>query len=593
MTAHPLILPKPETATALPADALWPLPDWIAAHADDPAYGWARAAWLRASRVPGAWFDAAKAEAVVKAWPVWFKLTTAQFAGVPFNLLDWQAIVVRLLVGWKKPTEIVDPLTNAPSVVHVRLFRRLLMWVPRKNGKSEFLAALALLFWEKERLHGSEGYCFARDEDQARIPFGRMKAMLQQDKGLTGGATPPVTMTAKAIVDLRNGSFFHLLSGKADGKHGRMPKVILGDEMHEWASTDLSDFLRQGSGTLLQPIELYGSTAGLKSNLVGYGLWEESCLVAEDQHDDPSTLAVIFAAHADADWQSPETWRAANPTIGRTPTWDYLRTEAAKARGKPTAEAAFRRYHLNQWVEQLARWLPRDRWDACAPDPQGWRTMRERNRGRPCLLALDMAERRDLTSLCYLFPPDDPSGIWQAAWRYWLPEATVAEREIRDRRLPWRSWVQSGALEISPGEVIDQNIMRAAVLEAAGEFDLLSGLGCDPWNTQKLRTDLEDDGFDPAMIRSLRFGTMTLGEPSKLLEELVFAGRFDHGGHPLTRWQAGHVAVRFDENMNFVPAKKRSAEKIDGIVAAVMALALHVAGSDRPSVYEERGLLRV
>lgn len=572
------------------AGVLWPLPNWLAEHEADEAYSWAISAWKRAAAQKGAWFDAAKADAVVTNWPRWFKLTADRFAGVPFRLLKWQEIVVRLLVGWKRPADHIDPHTGKPIVYHVRVFSRLLLWVPRKNGKSEFLAALALLFFIHERLVGSEGYCFARDEDQARITFGRMKSMLLKDPQLTGGATPRVAMTAKGIYVAETASGFHLLSGKPDGKHGRMPQVIAGDEMHEWDTRDLEDNLRQGTGTRLQPVELYASTAGLKSKVVGFSLWEETLGILDGTIDDGSTLAVVFAAGPDDDWQDEKIWAKANPTIGLTPTWDYIRKEATKARGNPRAEAAFRRYHLNQWVEQTVRWLNRDKWMACAPDPNAWRTRREALLGRRCCLAVDVSATQDITAKVQIFEPEETGGAYLLLPTFWIPEGSLAARKRRDRITPWQKWIDEGALLTTPGDAVDQNYVMKAVQQDLADFEV-GAIGFDPWNTAKLNADLQRDGVDPELLVEVRQGIHTLGEPTKDFERLVITGLMDHGGHPVLGWMAGHVQVRFDENMNFMPARKRSADKIDGIVASVMALGLTMRGEEGPSVYEDRGIL--
>ncbi len=567
------------TATALPRAALWPLPDWLKDVEADPAYGWALTAWRRAAAEPGAWFDARKADLVVEHWPKWFRLTTDRFAGKAFRLLKWQEIIVRLLVGWKRPSEQIDAETGKPIIEQVRLFSRLLLWVPRKNGKTEFLAALALLFFVfDKKLPGSEGYCFARDEDQARIPFGRMKAMLNANDALTGGATPRVTMTAKGIFLTETQSLFQLLSGKPDGKHGRMPQVIFGDEMHEWESLELADTLRQGTGNRLEPIELYASTAGIKSRGVGYQLFEETQAIISGVSEDASTLACIFAAAPDDDWQDEASWIKANPTIGIAPVWGYLRKEAAKARGNPRAEAAFRRYHLNQWVENISRWLPAEKWRACAPDAEAWRGRAEKLVGRRCFGAVDAAGNLDIAALVWLFPPVEPEEHWIVLPRFWVPEATLERRADQDRATPWLKWKAEGALETTPGEVTDQNFIARAIRQGLDMF-AVETLGFDPWNTHKLKSDLVADGVDQALIRDIRQGHQTLAEPSREFERLVFSGLLDHGGHPLLAWMAGNATVRFDANMNFVPDRKRAADKIDGIAATVMALALSLDGA--------------
>ncbi|NTI74250.1 terminase large subunit domain-containing protein [Rhizobium rhizogenes] len=220
---------------------LWPEPEWISEAADKRGWEWARIAWRRCRTVPDAWFDAAKADAAVKLFPAIFRLTEDRFAGKPFKLGLWQEIIVRLLVGWKAPNDIIDEQTGELTVVHVRIFRRLMLWVPRKNGKSEFLAALSLLFFAVDGVVGGQGYVFARDENQAKIIFNKMKAMI--------GMAPQfgdAQLFKKSIYLPKIRALFELLSGKAEGKHGKSPTVITGDEMHEWETPDLANFLRQG-----------------------------------------------------------------------------------------------------------------------------------------------------------------------------------------------------------------------------------------------------------------------------------------------------------------------------------------------------------
>ena len=273
------------------------LPSWIEHATDGEPYEWAVSAWRRASSVPGAWFDAAKADGIVSRWPTIFRLTDDRFQGVPFLLLPWQAIVVRLLVGWKKPIEIIDPRTHQPITVHVRIFRRLDLWIPRKNGKSEFLASLAALFFVVERVALAQAFVFGRNEDQGFIPFNKLQAILAQADGLLEDArgNQRIVLNKKTIYVRETEALCQLLTGKPDGKHGRSPTVILGDEIHEWTTRELADTLRQGTGTRLQPIELYASTAGRKANRVGFEWYQESLGIMAGEIDDPTTLVVNFA----------------------------------------------------------------------------------------------------------------------------------------------------------------------------------------------------------------------------------------------------------------------------------------------------------
>lgn len=590
------------SAAAVQATAghlLWPEPEWVS-QACSRGWEWIRTQWRRAASQEGAWFDEKKADAAVALFPRIFRLTEDRFAGKPFRLGLWQECIVRMLVGWKIPVEIRDDENSPPRIEQVRLFRRLLLWVPRKNGKSEFLAALALLFFILDGVIGGQGFVFARDEKQAKIIFDKMKAMIAMSPGIAD----KVQTFKKSIWVPKIRALFELLTGKPEGKHGRSPTVIAGDEMHEWESAELANTLRQGTGARLEPIELYASTAGLKTNPTGWSLWEESVSILDGRIDDPTSLVVIFGIEEDADWQDEGQWAKANPSLGISPTMQFLRREAALAADNPRAEAHFRCYHLNQWIDAVTRWLNLKKWDACVEDRQRWKAlavgpeedfgtrMREAGlAGRRCFGAFDISSTDDITALIWLFPPDVDNDKWTMVCRFWVPELNIAKRSKQDR-VSYDRWQQICALTPTPGDYVDQDYVKRAILEGFEVFDVTL-IGYDPWNATKLYTDLVKEGVPEDAIQKIRQGHQTLGEPSKVFERLVMSGLLDHGGHPVLRWMAGNAAVRFDENLNFMPAKKRSAEKIDGIVAAVMACALAIQPDEAPSVYESRGIMEI
>lgn len=565
------------TATALPV-GYEGLPAWLKAVGDDPRYRWAIRAWRAAELVPGAWFDHRKADKVVDRWPEIFRLTDDRFDGVPFKLLAWQEITVRLLVGWKKPIEVLDPWTHEPTVEHVRLFRRLDLWIPRKNGKSEFLAALAVLFFVMEPISGAQGFVFGRNEDQGRIPFAKMQAIIDKAKGLKEDeqGNERVINTDKGIFIRQTSALCQLLTGAPDGKHGRSPTVIVGDEIHEWRTRELADTLRQGTGARLQPIELYASTSGRKQNRVGYEWFEESMAIVRGDLDDPATLVVFFGADDEDDWEDEATWHKANPSLGLTPTLDYLRSEHKKAKGKPAAEAVFKCYHLNIWVDGVVGWIPRSKWAACTKDAESWKRLYEAHKGRKAYITCDVSSTRDITCVMIVLPPDDDVADWVVIPLFWVPEATLDARAAEDKRVDWHKWVRDGALRTTPGDFVDQNFVMDAVLEAGKHFDLQL-FGYDPWNAGKLIADLQEAGLDLEKMVEMRQGHATLGEPTKELERLIFARKVEHGGHPVMSWMMGHCSVRFDVNLNYVPDKKNSLDKIDGPVAAVMGVGLAIS----------------
>lgn len=548
---------------------------------------WARIQWRRAASQVGAWFDSKKADAAVALFPRIFRLTLDRFAGKPFRLTLWQEVIVRLLVGWKIPVEIVDDEQSEPHTEQVRLFRRLLLWVPRKNGKSEFLAALALLFFILDGVVGGEGYAFARDEKQGKIVFDKMKAMMAMSPALADKGQS----FKKSIWIPKIRAMFELLSGKPEGKHGRSPTVIVGDEMHEWHTAELANTLRQGTGARLEPIELYASTSGLKTNQTGWALWEESNAILDGRIDDPTSLVVIFAVEQEADWRDESIWSLANPSLGISPTMQFLRREAALAADNPRAEAHFRCYHLNQWIDAVTRWLNLKKWDACTADKTSWQAYAVKDgedfgekmraaglAGRRCFGAFDISSTDDITALVWAFPPDENNPKWKLVCRFWVPEESI-KRRVKNDRVSYDRWQKLYAITPTPGDYVDQDYVKEAVLEGLEAFDV-AAIGYDSWNATKLYTDLVKDGAPEDLFLKMRQGHQTLGEPTKFFESLVSFGKLDHGGNPVMRWMAGNTAVRFDENLNFVPTKKRSAEKIDGIVAAIMACGLAISAEE-------------
>lgn len=586
------MLAKTETTLKSPglqADAMsirHPEPEWVARAADEFGFAWARIAWQRAADVPGAWFDEAKADHIVKMWPEWFSLTVGRFAGKPFRLSLWQEIIVRLLVGWKHPIDILSADSHEAIVSHVRIFRELRLWVPRKNGKSEFLASLALYFWFYEALQRGEGYCFAKNEEQARIAFTKMADII----GYSQEMSAAVQVHGNDLWCQEFKTAFLLLTGKAAGKHGKAPTVTVGDEMHEWVSRDLADTLRQGESSL-EPIRLYASTAGLKQQGPGYKLWEESLQILDGRMPDPTKLVVIFAAPEDADWESEETWRLANPSLGLSPTIATLREDLAEARESTTALAAFRRYRLNQWIEDLERWISLPKWDACAKNRDAWKSRGEELLGRECVLTFDSTWNFDFASMCLRFAPIAPDEQPKFLWRHWLPTETI-EARARKERLPFDAWIKDGALIPIPGGVFVLDWAIKETRDLCQKYKVTK-IGWDAWSAKEFYTRLVappagDDA--PALPEDLffemRFGTGSLGAATKEFERRILSGELDHGGNPILRWMMGHCHVRYDENMNFVPAKKTSAKSIDGVFTAVMGEALASTGDAGPNLDE-------
>lgn len=539
-----------------------PRPKWVEDTVGVPGLDFVAREWDRQSKNPDAWFDHVLADRLVALWPRYFRNTEGRWYNKPFALANWQEPIVRLLVGWR----------NAEGF---RVYRRLLLWVGKKNGKTEFLAALSILFWIFDREPGGQGYAFARNEKQAGIVFEKMKTMI----GMSPQLAPLVRVYKKSLYCPEYRSRFILLPGTAKGLHGISASCVVGDEMHEWQDDDTVTTLHQSTAARSQPIELYGSTAGIKGKGYGWDLFEETQSLIEGRLNDFSTLAVIFALPPDADWSDEKLWPQANPNIGISPTWEYLRAEAEKAKDNPRREANFRRYHLNQWVSSQSRWIPVARWDLCADGRDAWKELPKVLQGRTCFGMLDLSKNRDITARCLLFPPVEKNEKWRATFRFWVPEATIEERAKRDR-VKYDVWSRlkavdgTFAIETTPGDWVDQDYIKGAIQEDSERFDV-KAVGYDPWGATKLAQELMQEGAPMIVVRQ---GVQSMGEASVEFEKMVYAGKFDHGNHPVMRWMVENVVLYIDRNGNFKPDKAASPEKIDGVIAAIGATALAMQG---------------
>lgn len=516
-------------------------------------------------------YDERAADAAVAFFQEHLRFTDGEWAGRPFRLEPWQENdIIRPLFGWKRADG-------------TRRYRRAIIWVPRKNGKTELAAGVALLTLIGDGEPGGQVFSIAKDKDQASIVFKKAGAMVNLSPEL--GRLLETYKTSIYCPQL-NGAF-KPLSGTPGGKHGLSMSGLVGDEIHEWPDGDLYDFVHQSSGARRQPLEFLISTAG-EHKTYGWEVWDYCQKLLAGDIDDPDTLVVVYAAAPDDDWTQPETWRKANPNLGVSVKLEYLEAECRRARDLPRLENNFKRYHLNLWVEQAVRWIQMERWDACAGE-HDWRELPERLKGKRAFAGNDLSQTIDLTATVLVFPPQEGLERWTVLPRFYVPEARVAERVKRDRA-PYDKWVREGALVTTEGNVVDYDFVKEQHRRDAETYQLVK-VGFDPWNAMQLMLQLQGEGMP---VEQVRQGYLTLSGPSKELERLLLDEDLAHGGHPVLRWCAQNVAIETDAAGNIKPSKAKSTERIDGIAALVTALAMATAdGGPQRSVYEERGLLTI
>lgn len=470
---------------------------------------------------------------------------TGDYAGRPFTLRPWQE------------KQIIRPLfSTGPD--RVRVYRTCLLMLPRKNGKTELAAAIAIYCLLFDGKTGGEIYLAAADREQAGKVFGAIVAMLRADPELL--AEVEIVESQKRIVHPGSGSFIKAISAEAYSKHGFNASVILYDELHAAPNRELFDVLATSQGARVDPLLIAISTAGYDRHSILYELYAHAKRVIADPSIDPTFLPIIFEAPAGADWKDERVWKGANPALGDFRSIEDMRILARRAAEIPAQENSFRRLFLNQWTEQADRWIAIEAWDACrvsAPAPFT---------GRRCYVGLDLSSTADLTAAVGVYP--DPEGPgFDVRVAVFCPEDKIRDRSVRDR-VNYTEWARQGLIVPTPGNVVDYERVRAT-LNAWGEDSEILEIAFDPWNATDLVTRLQGDGFPCVPIRQ---GFAQLSAPTKALEKAILSKALRHDGHAVLRWTVGNVAIETDAAGNLKPSKKLSTERIDPVVALVMAV---------------------
>jgi phage terminase large subunit-like protein len=387
-----------------------------------------------------------------------------------------------------------------------------------------------------------------------------------------------------AIEVRKTGSVYRVLSADVPTKHGINASAVLFDELHAQPNRDLFDVLTTSVGARRQPLVFLITTAGFDRESVCYEQYAYARQLLDGVIEDPSYYAVIYAAGEQDDWQDPKIWAKANPSLGQTIGLEYLQDEARRAARIPARQNAFRRYHLNQWVQQHTRWISMDLWienGGPAIDPDSLK-------GRTCYGGLDLASVSDLAAWVLVFPNPADLDELQVICRLWCPKARLEDPHNK-YRAQYQAWAEAGLLEATPGDAIDYDVVRTRILEDAERFRLVDVAVDRLFQAHQLSMELIKEGLE---VAGMGMGFMSMATPMKEFERRLLLHKIRHGGHPVLRWMADNVAVDQDAAGNLKPNKASSQGKIDGIVALVLALdrAMRHQSGGGGSVYDKRGV---
>ena len=495
--------------------------------------------------------------------------TKGEWAGKPFKLFPWQEQIVRDVFG------IVDKTTG------YRQFRTVFIEIPKKQGKSEMAAAIALYLLCADNEFGAEIYGAANDRKQASIVFDLGRDMIKLNNVLR--SVCKINETQKRIIYYPTNSFYVAVSSEVATKFGLNVHGCIFDELHGQTDRKLFDAMMGGSGAARrQPLNFIITTAGNSKTSICWEVHNHAMDLIEGRKIDARFYPVVYSAPQDADWTDPEVWRSVNPSMGYTVPEEFYHDFCEQAKQDTGAEMQFRQHHLNQWLSVEKRWLPMDKYDKGAKPFKP-----EDLRGKFCYGGLDLASTTDIAAFVLVFPPQDGDENYYVLPYFWIPRDNMARR-VRKDHVQYGKWAHEGYLNTTDGNIIYYDFIERKIVELSEMFRIKE-VAFDEWGAVQMSQNLE--GKDFRMIKC-RQGYMTLSPPSKELMRLVLDEKLIHGGHPVLRWMFENVYIEMDAAGNIKPSKQKSTEKIDGAVATIMALDRALRQEEpKKSVYEKRGLV--
>ena len=513
-----------------------------------PACKWVRLACerhlsdLEHGHERGLVWDQAAANRAIKFYSF---LRHSKGSNAPFVLSDWQAFIVGCLHGWKR--------TNGS-----RRFREAWVEVPRKNGKTTMAAGEGLYMLAADGEPGAEVYSAATKRDQAKLSHDEAKRMVRKSPALA----KRITARRDNLSIERTDSKYEPLGADADTADGLNPSGLILDEIHAWKGREFWDVLDTAMGARRQPLKFCITTAAADTR--EETVYEEAHSYAKNvllgTFPNDSQFAVIYTIDEADDWRDESVWAKANPNIGISVSLEYLRDKYEKAKHAPASINAFKRLYLNVRTKSADGWLPMELWDKCAALPFDESELL----GRECYGGLDLANSSDLAAFALVFPWED--GYRLLCW-FWCPDEPRDTRgkKLREALVPW---IEADLIEATEGNEIDLKRIEERIKELQNVYNIRQ-IAFDPFNATATAQNLAHESFE--MVKFLQ-NIRSYNEPARLLESLVRTGRLWHNANNVLTWMAGNVTIKTDGIGNIMPDRKKSANKIDGIPATIMAL---------------------
>lgn len=516
-------------------------------------------------------FDLVKAMRFVRFIEEYLVHIEGKVAGQPYILQRHELAIVLNLFGWFS------------DETGYRRYRECMYFVPRKNSKSTLIACIinAVMFCDAEI--GMQCYSIGANLDQAKVVRKIANSQVHANEELINRVK--IYKSSASYELLADGSIYRALTADAGTKHGLNAHLVAADEIHAYPNSELIDVLKTSMGSRTEPLMIYTTTSDFERESACNSLHSYASKVRDGEILDPTFLPVIYEISAQEVvdnpecWKDEDVWARANPMLGKSVAIEFLRKECLRAQEDASYENVFKRLYLNIRTETSERMISSERWMI----NDGFVNFA----GREVVGAgLDIGSTSDMTSLCLLFAKDCDDG-YDAKWFHWIPRVAAMEYE-RKQRLPFTAWEKAGAVEILPGDQIDYGMVRARLNEIQKQYHI-KDLAVDPlFQGVQLCQNLEEDKWK---ITYFKCNYTNMTGPTAELLRFINGGQFGHGDNPIMRWQAGNAVLILNSTGCQRPSKASSEGKIDGIVTAVMALAMALQNKPAGSVYLTRGLI--
>ena len=505
------------------------------------------------------YFDKRIADLAIKLFPVVFRHTVgSKFDAKPFHLAPWQAFIVGMIFGWRRKDG-------------RRRFRVCYVSLGRKNGKSTLAAAIAILMAGFDGEAQAQVYIGATRLDQSKIIHFEAERMVRKSKHLQD-----MTEVRSLQINFQGSNSYIRPLGSDKPFDGLNPHCVIFDELHAWKEfhRPFYDTLTTGSAARTQPLRFTITTAGDNRSLI----WKEenqyAIEVAAGRHADESYLSFVACMDQGDDMFDEKNWPKSIPNLGISIDAEQIREESNRYQSTPQGRNRFARYYANIEVSSTEQAIDPAEWDACQVEElSNWKS------ADAITAAIDAGGMNDLMALALVARfKDGVESNGKPKYRYELKTFSYLDNDTsRDlNQQPWLGWKQTNKIRFSSNLFATVRDDVTAMMKEFGGRQI----GFDPWNMQQMGEELQADGFSCVKITQSRYN---MHEPTQLLLDLISKRRIRHdGSSPVYRWALGNLVVNADANDRWMPDRKQSGDKIDPVVASIMALRLASLAPAKP-----------